>query len=500
MRKIFAAVVALIALVSVACEGGNTEEAKVVLNSPSEVTIGMYSESFTVDYDILGIEDVMAEVTTSADWLRIGGHTLSRSFTVESEDNTSGSSRMAAITLSYGSSRATVVVTQLGEAKEAVLTITSADVIEVERMGTKVSIEYTLENRNPVDYVFVKSDAEWIYSMDTRTDGVIELGIATNTTGKSRETRLTIGYGSASASVTLRQAGDGEIIFNAPLLTGEYLGDVLTPGIGNYWFFFTDRGFDGEGASLPNATYYRIDAYGPVSIDTVDFRIPNGTYTFDPEDTLEEWTFTAEYSGYWVTDENGRREKINTFEEGTLVVEDNKLTLTVKVNGETHTAIYEGRVALQDGRGEVTVYSTLDGDYTTDLSDHYLLYDCYGDYYDYGAFNWMILIAPNNGVGDCIQLDFITGYNDEESGFFGDYVASDYLAKWSFIPGWSNQQQLNCSWYFTADQSEVAPFRDGEMSIKDNGDGTITVEFEVLDDRRNTITGSWTGVGERYQE
>lgn len=498
MNRLTMILVAIAAMLGVACEGGdNGGKSALAITTPTDVTVGVYGDEFVVEYTTS--DNGQAEVSNTADWLRVGGHEAG-SFTVTVAENETGGTRMAAISLTYGGERATVVVTQLSEALEATLTITSAETIDIARMGTTVIVDYTLEGRNPVDYVFVKSSAEWIYSMNTQTDGKVELGIASNMSGKARETKVTIGYGKAEATVTLRQAGDGEIVFDAPIVTGEYLGDALTPGIANYWFFMTDRGFDNEGDSLPNTTYYRLDVYGPVSTESDNFSIPNGTYTFDPNDTYAMWTFTAEYSGFWVTDENGRRDEIKPFEEGTLTVEDGKLTLSVKVNGESHTATYEGRVALADGRGDVKVYSTLTEDYTADLSDHYLLYDCYGDYYDFGAFNWMILIAPNTGVGDCIQLDFITGYNNEASGFFGDYVASDYLAKWSFIPGWSNQQQLNCSWYFTADQSQVAPFRGGNMSIKDNGDGTITVEFEVTDDRRNTITGSWSGVAERYQE
>lgn len=487
---------ALAALFTVACENSDPKgNGSLVITSPTDVTIGKYATEFTINYTA----EAEAEVTLSSDWLRVREH-AGGNITIQVEDNTTGGTRMAAITLAVGTERAAVVVNQLGVAEEATIVITSGETIDVERTGCKLTIDYTLEGKNPEDYVYVKSDANWIYSMDAKTEGLVELGVATNTTGEARETVVTIGYGTATASTTLRQAGDGEIMFNAPILTGEYLGDALTPGIGNYWFFITDRGFDSEGNSLPNTTYYRIDAYGPVSLQSDNFTIPNGTYTFDKNDSCAEWTFTAEYSGFWVTDENARRDKINPFEEGTLTVEDGKITLEVKVAGEKHTAIYEGRVALTDGRGSVTVYSTLDDDYTADLSDHYMLYDCYGDYYEFGAYNWMILIAPNSDSGDCIQLDFITGYNDEESGFFGDYIASDYLAKWSFIPGWSNMSQLMCSWYFTVDQSEVAPFRDGTMSIKDNGDGTITLEFEVEDDRKNTITGSWTGVAERYEE
>ena len=491
-------------LLFVACEKGSQQSGKgaLTITSSSEVTIGKYAAEFVIDYTA----DAEAEVVLSSEWLRIRKHDTGivngktkGKITIQVEENTSGGIRMAAVTLSQGGARQSVVVNQLGEAMEAKITITSGETIEVKRTGCKAIIEYTLEGKNPDDYIFVKSDANWIYSMDTMDDGEIELGIATNTTGKARETVVTIGYGTATASTTLRQAGDGEIVFEAPILCGEYLGDALTPGVGNYWFFITDRGFDEEANSLPNATYYRIDAYGPISTNVDYIKIPNGTYTFDPNNTCAEWTFTAEYSGFWVTDADARRDKINPFEEGTLTVEDGKVTLSVKVNGEMHTAIYEGNATLIDNRGEINVYSTLDGDYEADLSDHYMVYACEGDYYDFGYYNWMFIIAPNSGDGDCFQFDIITGYNDKESGFIGDYTSSDFLAMWSFIPGWTNMSQLLCSWYFTANQSEMAPFRAGDMSVKDNGDGTVTVDIEVYDDKRNKITGTWTGVPQEYK-
>ena len=497
MKRLLTMTFALVGLLFfVACEGEQSADgSNLKITSPTEVSVGKYATEFVISYTA----DAKAEVALSSEWLRVRNHE-GGTITVQVEDNETGGTRMAAVTLAVGAERATVVVNQLGVAEEATITITSGDSIDVKRTGCKVTIEYTLEGKNPEDYVYVKSDADWIYSMNTNTEGEIELGVATNTTGKARETVVTIGYGTATASATLRQAGDGEIVFDAPIIYGEYLGDALTPGVGNYWFFFTDRGFDDEGKSLPNTTYYRIDAYGPVSTDVDYIKIPKGTYKYDTENTYAEWTFTAEYSGFWVTDKDARRDKINPFEEGTLVVEDGKMTLTVKVDGETHTAVYEGNATLTDSRGEVTVYSTLEGDYEADLSDHSMIYACEGDYYDFGYYNWMFIISPNSGEGDCFQLDIITGYSDKESGFCGEYIASDYLAKWSFIPGWTNMSQLLCSWYFTVDQNELAPFRKGTVSVKDNGDGTVTVDIEAYDDLRNKITGTWTGVPEEYKK
>lgn len=498
MKRLLSMSLAIVCLLlGVGCEKSGSEDGgkgSITITSPSEVTIGKYATEFTITYTAT----TQAEVTLSSEWLRLHSHD-NNVITIQAENNESGGTRMAAVTLMVGSERASVVVNQLGEALEANITITSGESIDVGRTGCRAIIEYTIENANPEGYIYVKSSADWIYSMDTQTEGQVELGIATNTTGAARQTVVTIGYGEATATTTLRQAGDGEILFEAPMLSGEYLGDALTPGVGNYWFFLTDRGFSDDGNSLPNTTYYRIDAYGPISTAVDYIPLPNGTYRYDTENTYDEWTFTAEYSGFWVTDVNGRRDDIAPFEEGTLIVEDGKVTLKVKVAGESHTVVYTGNVALTDGRGTVSVYSTLDGDYEADLSDHYMVYACEGDYYDFGYYNWMLIISPNSGSGDCFQLDIITGYSDKESGFCGDYTASDYLAKWSFIPGWTNMSQLLCSWYFTVDQSELAPFRKGNMSVKDNGDGTVTFTIEAYDDLRNKITGTWTGTPQEYK-
>jgi hypothetical protein len=38
------------------------------------------------------------------------------------------------------------------------------------------------------------------------------------------------------------------------------------------------------------------------------------------------------------------------------------------------------------------------------------------------------------------------------------------------------------------------------MSIKDNGDGTVTVDIDVIDDLRHHITGTWTGTPVAFQQ
>ena len=497
MRRFLLFTAAILGLIFASCESGeHFSKGEIIISSETNVEIGLYAGEFVINYEIKGYEDVNAEIETTSEWLRVKQNRGGKA-TIQYETNETGGTRQAAVMLRFEGSNATVVVSQSSEAATPIIKLNSEENIEIDRCGQKVVISYSLENTNPVDYVYAKTTADWIYSIECK-GGKATLGVATNTSGKERETDVTVGYGSSSFTVNIKQAGTGDINFNAPLLWGDYYGDALTPGAGNYWFFLSDRGFDSNGDSYANATYYRIDAYGPLAAGSGVVAIPDGTYTYDPNDTYAQWTFTAEYSGFWVTDANAHRDAILKFEEATLVVEGNKITLNAKINGEQHTVVYEGENVLLDCQGNVVVHTTLDGDYEADLSDHYMIYECYGDYYDYGAFNWMFVIMPNDGSGDCMQLDVITGHNDKESGFAGDYIASDVLKQWSFIPGWTDGYNLQCSWFFTADNSELAPFRGGNVSVVDNGDGTLTVEIDVTDDRRNRITGTWTGVPEAY--
>lgn len=495
MKYVYRLIVLLCTFIVVACDTAGNNNATLVVTSATDVNLGMYGDDITITYKISGDSEAIAKVDISASWLSIVEHSSSDNLILHVEDNTTGGTRMAAVTLSYGVSCSSVVVTQSASPLTPSIEIVSDSDITIERAGTMLEIAYTLENSNPQDLIYVKTDADWIYSIDTATDGIVRIGVATNLSDESRTTSFTIGYGSAEAEVALEQLGAGDFNFNAPILVGEYLGDSYTSGIGNYWFFLTDRGFTADGSSLPNTTYYRIDAYAPSYTDSTYMApIPDGTYTFDAQNSYNEWTFTAEHSGFWVTDVNARRGDIAGIERGTLVVKDGVITLNVVINGQTHNVSYSGKIELENNPDEIIYYSTLRDDYKADLSDHELIYACYGDFYEYGYYNWMFKLQPKNGIGDCFQFDIITGYKDAESGFIGDYHSSDYLAQWSFIPGWTNQIEMLCSWYFTSDQSQLAPLRGGDMSVIDNGDGSVTVTIDVTDDRRNRITGSWTGV------
>jgi hypothetical protein len=151
MKRLFLFIALVFSMLNVACDKNNEGDIQVKITSESEVILGMYGKDVTITYDILGIEDVEANVTLSDNsWLRVKEHE-SGSLIISVADNETGGSRMAAVTLSYESSSATVVISQSAEATKPIITSLSGDEMEIERAGKKVSINYSLENTNPVD-------------------------------------------------------------------------------------------------------------------------------------------------------------------------------------------------------------------------------------------------------------------------------------------------------------------------------------------------------------
>ena len=182
MRKLLTLMVAVCGLLLTACETENSaKKGEIIINSGTNVEIGLYAGEFVIDYEIKGITDVDATITTTADWLRVAKNERGMA-TIQYETNNSGGTRQAAIMLGWDWSKATVVVTQSNEAIAPILTLLGEDNIELDRCGQKVVISYKLENTNPVDYVYAKTSADWIYSIECK-GGKVTLGVATHTAG-----------------------------------------------------------------------------------------------------------------------------------------------------------------------------------------------------------------------------------------------------------------------------------------------------------------------------
>lgn len=471
-----------------------------MLTSEGVVQVPSIGYEGEITYEIKNsVEGVALEAQPDVEWLSIFSTAQEGKVLFAAEVNTTAESRTGIITLTYGAAEAYVRITQNAYGKDLPeLVITSDTEMSVDRNNQIVDIYYNITMPTLNGYIYAFTDVDWAAVSDTSVEGIISVSLRPNYGAESRTATITVGYEHVRHDVTIVQSVEGERLFTASMLHGVYYGEQFSPGLGNYWFFFTDEGFDEMGRYKPCGTYYRIDAYGPLAtVENGTVRIPEGRYTLDTSNSKAEWTFTAEYATFMATDD-----KANTLIEkqptaGTLIVESDRISIEWAIDGESHTAIYYGEPVIPDESATQIVYSTLTDDYTLTLDDHYMLYCCYGDYYEYGYQNWMFVIKPNDNEGDCLQFDVIAHPSYDE-GIVAHYVGSDYLAPQSFIPGWLSGS-FEGSWYFTVDQTQVAPFRKGDVVVTRSDDGIFTVDVDVTDDLGHRIAATWSGVGEEVQ-
>ncbi len=279
-----------------------------------------------------------------------------------------------------------------------------------------------------------------------------------------------------------------------------YYGDQYSPGVAdNFYFFLSDKGFDADGWELPNATYYRFDLYSNIVNPEEGLAIPYGTYTID-NGTSEPFTIGAQYSAYYIMDAEGWDYAVSSgITSGTVTISEDGVVADLMIAGAHHVVTFSGDILVTDassgggeGGGEGP-YSTLWEDYRCNFDNHNLYYAYYSDYYEVGYMNWTFAIMPDGGEGDFVQFDVLAGPNSTTD-FCGEYTISNSYEEYTSLPGeidWDGY--MVGSWYYTNDGYTMAPFVDGTMSVEDNGDGTVTVEFDVYDDCDNNLTGSWTG-------
>ena len=286
----------------------------------------------------------------------------------------------------------------------------------------------------------------------------------------------------------------------AQYASATYYGDQYSPGVAdNFYFFLSDKGFDADGWELPNATYYRFDLFSDIVNPEEGLAIPYGTYTID-NGSSEPFTIGAQYSAYYIMDSEGWDYAVSSaITSGTVTISEDGVVADLMIAGAHHVVTFSGDIIVTDassgggeGGGEGP-YSTLWEDYRCNFDDHTLYYAYYGDYYEVGYMNWTFAIMPNGGAGDFVQFDVLADVNSTTD-FCGEYTISNSYEAYTAITGeidWEGY--MVGAWYYTEDGYTMAPFVDGAMSVVDNGDGTVTVEFDVYDDCDNNITGSWTG-------
>lgn len=256
------------------------------------------------------------------------------------------------------------------------LTITSpeADTLNVAIAGGPCEITYTL--KNPVEGVSMQVTAaegiDWITDIDLATEGKITFNVASNEGQQPRETTLTIQYDFIKETVVVAQEGfesayDHE--FQATVFTGYYYGEETEKGVANYYFFLSDKEFVNDWMS-PEGTYYLVDLYAALPQDPASITLPEGTFTFDLENTLKEGTFST-LSHRKILDFSGMATSAD-YEEGTIVIskdgENYNIELIVTIEGETWHVTYSGTATFED-KTSGDVWERPDTDYDAITED-----------------------------------------------------------------------------------------------------------------------------------
>ena len=406
MKKLFYLLLAL-PLVFAACEPDTPEqkvEKEAVLTLTSEATLSFGAEggegviTFTAELkDVTRnspVPEPVVEAACEADWVTDLTVDENITFTVLANE---GDARETKVVVSYDDKSFEVVVKQAakGEAPAPVLTLTSDEEMEFAVEGGAGEITYTLENAVEGVELTAECEAEWV--ADLAAGEKVTFNVSANK-GDARETKVVVAYGDEKFEVAVKQAGveaPAKVELKANFITGDYYGDSYSPGVGNYYVYLSDLGFDEEGSAYSGGSYYRVDLYGPLyeGERTGFVNLPVGTYTLDVDDTMALWTIGYYYSAYIAFDENGNLISTDqygdSYDAATLVVTETTATLTATILGVEHIVTFDG--------GETSIVDqTPEPSQDVELTvDHCYAY-YFGDQYNPGvADNFYFFLSPD---------------------------------------------------------------------------------------------------------
>ncbi len=252
---------------------------------------------------------------------------------------------------------------------EVVLTLTSEGAMVFDNNGGMGTITYTLENPVEGEKLEVSADCDWIININDSVDGEISFTVKRNQAGLGRSGNITAKYADKEFTVIINQKSnlDIDVTVEAPNLKGIYYGR-RDGGSDNYYIMFTngDLIFDstqydeyGRPYSLylkntPNAYYYIVDLFVDAE-DDGSRKVPDGVYTLDLYNTGGGNQFMLGFSMYSLNDASGWATEEWNYSTGSLVVEGNKMELTVtlydyenSIELDRHFVTFEGEYELYD--------------------------------------------------------------------------------------------------------------------------------------------------------
>ena len=237
------------------------------------------------------------------------------------------------------------------------ITITSKTEVSINSGSTMGIITYTIDTPTEGYEIKATSDVEWIHSFDYSQMGKIGYKVDANPTYDPRSGIVTISYGTDEIAINFTQKGKQrpeEVKVEAAFALGHYFGDYANINY-NYYLVLSSSDYDSNNSFYAAGTKFFLDIYAEDHPeDYSHIRVPNGVYTFNPNNDGKAGTFLESYSVYKEYDINGYQLDEKSYSEGTLTVTDDMLKLEVVFEGETNIYVvtYEGDYAMIDKRSE----------------------------------------------------------------------------------------------------------------------------------------------------
>lgn len=279
----------------------------------------------------------------------------------------------------------TIIATYSCEVKNHELKIIT-DQITADAAGGTYELLYETNGGTSSLTVAAPGAEDWISNFDVSVKGIVTFDIKPNENNLARQATIRIGTDGNTGKCIVFQSGkqsdnpkyDYDVEFEASVqCRGIYYGDKYTPGIGNYFITFGDRGTNGNNSNYvePDGTYYTFDFYADLwNGDLTEIEIPEGIYCLDPENTGGKGTFSQKYGEYAKADGDGYVAMTMTYLDGTCSITKSNdiyiVDITVMLeDSSVHHVTYEGAIHCEESNnGPTYEYIEQDIDFGINIS------------------------------------------------------------------------------------------------------------------------------------
>ena len=254
----------------------------------------------------------------------------------------------------------------------------------------------------------------------------------------------------------------------------------------------------------PNETYVFLDLFSDVAAPnkSASFKVPNGTYTVDPENTTNVGTVGAEYSSIAILDAEGLVETEVLLAGGTVTVtdhiidamlldEEGKVYHIQGVNKTVDNSNTYGAMQLE-GYPTTTLESDLALSWTPEASFVYA--DNYGDYFFINKNMWYIEALDEAAGTDLALMLLVDPAKESPAGTYeiGGNVNNE-VALFGYMDPYYGSA-VGC-WAILYDENfdvaGMAALKAGKVTVAINGENA-TVTIDANDGEGHKVTGTCT--------